>query len=132
MGSRVGFALWVGVIIAVVVPWTSFQNHAHWERVEWIPFTAPSDVIDAGENVLFYMPYGYLLGRNRAQSRRVIGLAFGSASMLAACTALTQVFSATRFPSTTDIISNATGALIGAWWAVNAGRDERYEGEVAK
>jgi len=71
------------------------------------------------------MPYGYLLGRKRAESRRVIGLAFGSASVLAVCTELTQVFSTTRFPSTADIISNATGALIGAWWAVNAGRNER-------
>jgi glycopeptide antibiotics resistance protein len=132
MSSRLGLALWVGLIIAVVVPWTSFQNHAHWERVDWIPFTAPSGVFDAGENVLFYVPYGYLLARKRAASRRVIGLAFGSASMLAVCTELTQVFSATRFPSTTDIISNATGALIGASWAVYAGRNQRSEGEVAK
>jgi glycopeptide antibiotics resistance protein len=121
MGSRLGLALWVGVIIAVVVPWTSFQHHAHWERVDWIPFRAASDLSDGVANVLFYVPYGYLLGRTRAK-RRAIGFAFGSASLLAVCTELTQVFSATRFPSTTDVVSNATGALIGAWWAVSAGQ----------
>ena len=47
--ERLLFALWTGLIILLVVPWGSLQDHAHWARVGWLPFVShpvrPGDII---------------------------------------------------------------------------------------
>ncbi len=104
--------LWTGVIVLVVVPWGSFQNHSHWSRVQWIPFvTPPVGLRDIVANVLFYAPFGYWSMRLSRRPRMWHGLVFAFA--LSAATELTQVYSHGRFPSSTDLVCNVVGAGLG-------------------
>lgn len=111
--------VWTLVIIGGVVPWASWTDHAHWGRIEWLPFTRNVRLRDVLLNILFYVPFGYFVTARRAASTRAnvvlaaAGLAFG----LSAITELSQVFSHGRFPAMTDVVTNTTGAVIGAWLA---------------
>ena len=110
---------WIGVIIAVVVPWTTFRSHSHWDRVLWVPFVSPPvKPVDIIANVLFYVPFGafYAWAWFRHRWRAV-----AYAMVLSVATEFTQVFSHGRFPSTTDVVSNVLGAcagivLVDAWF----------------
>jgi len=113
--ARVAFALWVGVIIFVVVPWYRVQDHSHWGGVQWVPFlTPPIRLRDIVANTLFYIPFGYL--GVRAIDRRV-GRVVIIAGLLSLLTEFSQVFSHGRFPSSTDLVCNTLGAWVGALWA---------------
>jgi VanZ family protein len=48
----------------------------------------------------------------------------GMAVALSCCTEFIQIFNPVRFPAVTDIMMNATGALLGAW-AVVTEQDDR-------
>ena len=41
VNSRLWLTIWISLIVVVVVPWGTFEWHAHWERMEWIPFVSP-------------------------------------------------------------------------------------------
>ena len=118
--DRVRLLLAAALIAAVVVPWTSYQDHAHWMNVRWIPFfSRPARPLDPFEklrfvaemagNVLLYVPLGFA-------AYRVFGgwrtLALGLS--LSALTEWTQLYSHSRIPSTTDIVCNLIGSWIGA------------------
>jgi VanZ family protein len=120
VNSRLWLTIWISLIVVVVVPWGTFEWHAHWERMEWIPFVSPPvDLGDVLGNLLFYVPYGILIGKEAAETRRAILLAIGSATVLSLATEFTQIFSNSRFPSMTDVTCNVIGALIGARWAIH-------------
>jgi glycopeptide antibiotics resistance protein len=111
--------LWTALIVLVVVPWETFQNHSHWARVQWLPFvTPPIKLSDIVANLLLYMPFGYLSMRVRRRPRVWQGVAL--AFVLSATTELTQVYSHGRFPSTTDIVNNVAGAWVGAALAMRS------------
>jgi VanZ family protein len=99
------------------VPWSSYQPHAHWSRVVWVPLTTPPP-LTAGDvvlNVVLYAPLGWLYARWVATSRaRMAAGAIGLAVLLSVSTETTQVYSHGRFPSMTDVILNVGGALAGA------------------
>ena len=99
-----------GLIVAIVVPWTSFEGHTHWDRVQWIPFRPPPAVslTDVGANLLLYVPFGFF---GRGSVWVVVGLAAG----LSLATEWSQLYSHGRFPTATDLLMNVTGASIG-WW----------------
>jgi VanZ family protein len=112
------FTLWTLLIVAVVLPWTTFQNHTHWQRVGWIPFMSPPIRIrDVVLNVLLYVPWGYLGVRRRHGAWREVITIVGFAAALSLATEATQLYSHGRFPSATDFTCNIAGALIGATWA---------------
>lgn len=115
--TRTLFALWTGLIILLVVPWSSFQNHTHWERVAWVPFLSPpvrpGDIL---RNVLLYLPWGYFYARRRYDARLSWWAAI-CALALSAVTEATQLWSHARFPSLTDVTCNVAGAWIGGVWA---------------
>ena len=124
--GRLLFSLWTAVIILLVVPWASVQDHAHWTRVAWVPFVSPP--VKAGDvirNVLLYVPWGYLLARHvrpaGISAWRVAGFAF----IVSLATEATQLMSHGRFPSATDVACNVAGAWGGALWAVRAPRSAR-------
>ena len=120
MNSRVWLTIWISLIVVVVVPWGAFEPHAHWERMEWIPFVSPPvDLGDVIGNVIFYVPYGILVGREAAERRGAFLLVTASATVLSLVTEFTQIFSNSRFPSMTDVACNVIGACIGASWAVH-------------
>jgi glycopeptide antibiotics resistance protein len=108
---RVLFALWVGLILIIVVPWATFTPQAYWEHVRWIPFVSPPIKLrDVTANVLLYVPFGYLSARLRDR-RQWLGIGYGL--LLTVVTELTQVYSPRRFPSTTDVTCNVFGAWLG-------------------
>ena len=111
--ARIAFALWVGVIIFVVVPWYRIQDHSHWAGVQWIP-VPPFRLRDMVANTLFYIPFGYL--GLRAIDRRVWRVVV-LAALVSLLTEFSQVYSHGRFPSATDLVCNTLGAWVGALWA---------------
>jgi len=122
MNFRVWSAIWTALIVVVVVPWGTFDPHAHWDRMAWIPFATPVDVDDVIGNVMFYVPYGILVGQEAAGTRGAILLVTGSAIVLSLATEFTQIFSNSRFPSLTDVACNVIGAFIGASWVIHRQR----------
>jgi glycopeptide antibiotics resistance protein len=98
------------MIVALVVPWRSLQNHAHWARIRWIPFvSAPVSCVDIVGNVLLYVPFGYIV------SSRCTRWAMGvvSAAALSCTTEFTQIWSHGRFPSVQDVLMNILGTAVG-------------------
>jgi glycopeptide antibiotics resistance protein len=113
-GSSWPLVLAVGVVVVAVVPWTSYQGHAHWARVEWVPFLASVRMGDAIANILLYGPLGYAASL-RSRSRG-LGQAAVLSLVLSSLTEWSQVFSHGRFPSAADIVCNVLGACVGAVW----------------
>jgi len=123
-------ALWIGVILVLVVPWRSYQNHSHWARVQWVPFvTPPIKLTDIVANVLLYVPLGYWSMRLARRPRVWQAVAF--AFVLSAATELTQVYSHGRFPSATDLLNNVVGAWAGSALARRAQARFRSSGPVS-
>jgi glycopeptide antibiotics resistance protein len=114
--ARVRVFVWALVIVAGVLPWLSFQDHAHWARIGWIPFASPPvRVRDIVLNAVLYLPFGWWFGRRSgstggAHVTRAALWAFGLSIM----TEATQIYSHGRFPSMTDVVMNTTGAALGA------------------
>jgi glycopeptide antibiotics resistance protein len=118
VNSRLWLATWVGLIVVVVVPWGTLDSSSHWERMAWIPFVSPPvELDDMVANMLFYVPYGFLGVLNIGKTPTAIRVVTGSAIALSLATEFTQVFSASRFPSMTDVACNVIGAFVGAQWA---------------
>jgi glycopeptide antibiotics resistance protein len=109
--GRHGFALWLLVIIVIVFPWRSLQDHTHWNSVQWIPFVSPPirarDIIG---NVVLYMPFG-LLYMQRGRRSALAGVSW--ACLLSLATEASQLYSHGRFPSVQDVVMNVTGAALG-------------------
>lgn len=112
------FWAWTALILLVVLPWAGFQDHAHWQRVAWVPFVSPPvKVRDVVANVLLYAPWGYLFIRYMPERLRQTWLVLVLAAMLSIASEAVQVYSHGRFPSATDAACNVIGAGIGAWHA---------------
>jgi glycopeptide antibiotics resistance protein len=112
--QRLGALLWIALIVAAVLPWTSWQDHAHWTKIGWWPFISPPVRIrDIVINLALYVPLGYLLAR-AAPSRLVWLRVLGLSLVLSIATEATQIYSHSRFPSATDVAVNVIGAAIGA------------------
>jgi glycopeptide antibiotics resistance protein len=111
--ARYRFWAWTIVIIVAVVPWWSPQDHAHWNRVRWIPFVSPPVRLrDIAGNVVLYMPYGFFYVRRRPEGT-VLGGGVLSALLLSLGTELAQLFSHGRFPSVQDVLLNVLGSALG-------------------
>ena len=111
--SRLGLILSIGIIFYFVLPWRSYQDHSHWQRVQLVPFASPPvrlrDVIG---NILLYVPFGFF---NTASTGRrgVWKWGMGCALALALATELTQVYSHGRFPSMQDCTDELPGCCAG-------------------
>jgi glycopeptide antibiotics resistance protein len=108
-----GPLLAIGLIVFAVVPWWSFRDHSHWDKVEWVPFTAPVPLRDVVANVALFVPLGVVIARRSLPRRRVFNAAcIGAAISIVA--ELAQVYSHSRFPTATDVIANVLGAVAAA------------------
>ena len=65
-------AVWTGLIAFLVLPWASYQDHWHWQRVAWLPLSPPIALRDIAANLLLYAPWGYFLLRSLGQRARNI------------------------------------------------------------
>ena len=113
---RVWQAGWVAAAVAILLattwPWSDFQGHVHWGKVEWLPFmhrVAPRFVL---LNVLLFVPYG-LAGR-RAWPHLPLRFWVLTGCALSLMVETYQLFSHNRLPSSIDVITNTLGATIGA------------------
>lgn len=107
--------VWTAIVIVGVVPWSGWAGHSHWPRVQWIPFLPPLRVRDITVNVLLYVPIGFFFVRRAGPAARAsVARAVLFALALSVATEATQVYSHGRFPSMTDVATNAFGAWIGA------------------
>ena len=110
-------AAWVAVIGLVSFPFESFQMHAHWEKIGWLPFYSwPVRPLDIITNLALYVPFGILATNIR---KRDISMAYyagvaAEAFLLSLTMEVLQDFSHTRFPSATDLVCNVSGAIVGA------------------
>src|SRR5688572_5536027 len=112
MRIRLSLAAWTVLIIAAVVPWFNYTDHSHWNVIQWTPFvTPPQRIRDWVVNLLLYVPFGYLIARQRQDGH--LWRAILCSGLLSFATETTQMWSHTRFPSTTDLACNVCGAIVG-------------------
>jgi glycopeptide antibiotics resistance protein len=122
--SRFGLILSIGLIIYIVFPWRSYQEHAHWQRIQWLPFVSPPvrlrDIIG---NIVLYVPFGFFIAAS-TRRRDIWKWGMACAVALALATEFTQVFSHRRFPSMQDVLMNCLGAALGIaiWVATRRAR----------
>jgi glycopeptide antibiotics resistance protein len=100
--------LWLLLWVRIAFPWQDFQTTPSFRRVELLPFTVGST---RGQllNVLAFVPLGIIAVRMGWRPRMVVTLGLG----LSVLTELLQLFSRRRFPSTTDVLLNSVGVVIG-------------------
>ena len=128
---RFCFGMWIVAIVALVVPWRSWQDHAHWDRIRWVPFvSAPVTVRDVIGNILLYVPFGYF---GYSHSRGRAWLIGGGAVILSCTTESWQIWSHGRFPSVQDVLMNIAGAAAGIALArsIDVSRSGRDEDQIS-
>lgn len=104
------------------IPWGTFTARPQRERMIFVPFRQYSyRRRDLALNLIYYGPLG-LIG---------IGLGWGVAGTtlaaigLSGLTELVQIFSTDRYPSSTDVVLNTGGAIIGILAALSLRRFRR-------
>lgn len=120
--ERTLLPLW-GLLIALAgtFPFTNFVGHSHWEHIQWLPtadtFRSRRFLFDIVANMALFLPLGYLLDRSltTTTARRSLFLTAGVAGLLSLSMEWFQVYCHNRYPSPTDVVSNVTGSLIGAF-----------------
>lgn len=113
------------IVVVCTIPW--FVGQPQWWRVNWVPFSdalhSKRRLLDAVVNFLLYVPLGFAYVKARSSSKpRVIVEAGCVAALLAVGCEFYQVFSPVRFPSMTDVVSNAAGAFMGGFIGRRCGR----------
>ena len=124
--ERTLLPVWV-LFIALVgtLPLSNFVGHSHWEYIQWLPtaenFRLRRFLFDVVANVALFLPLGYLLDRSRSTSttHQALLLAAGAAGSLSLSMEWFQVYCHNRHPSPTDVVSNVTGSLIGAFLSIS-------------
>ena len=100
--------IWCLLWFFIGLPWRSFRVTPSFRRVELIPFVGGS-LRSELLNLLAFVPLGIIGTRLGWRPRTVILV--GAA--MSGLTELSQLFSSRRFPSTTDLILNIAGTVIG-------------------
>jgi VanZ family protein len=92
-------------------PWRSIAHASHF-----------FSIFDAGQNILLFLPLGFLLGSdaNGLRGRSPKRAAF-LCLLLSAAIEFAQAWIPGRFPSAWDVAGNALGGGLGAWMAVRLG-----------
>ena len=123
--ERALLPLWALLIaLAGTLPLTNFVGHSHWEYIQWLPtadnFRSWRFLFDIVANMALFLPLGYLLDRSLSTTtaRRSLFLAAGVAGFLSLSMEWFQVYCHNRHPSLTDVASNVTGSLIGAFLSI--------------
>ena len=117
-----GFWL-VSVLIVISLPGDKFDGTPHWESIQWIPFAALSFhhtvLTETLANFLAFVPIGYLAIRSFAFGTKRPLLLAGLLGLAASFSIeLYQLFCRSRVPSSTDLILNTAGAVLGAYLAL--------------
>ena len=109
------WSVWVVALIVVTAPWADFQAHCNWAHVVWIPFHSPPwKLADILANVTLYIPFGYVASASERGLWRRLIVSISTAAMLSFVLETSQLFSVSRYPSTTDFACDIAGAATGA------------------
>ena len=100
--------MWCVAILLGSVPFMDAQTHPFWTRVRWVPFWSWT-IKDAVANILLYVPLGFLF----KGERHAVPTVMGFAALLSLAAEVSQLFSPSRFPATTDVVCNMIGASAG-------------------
>lgn len=134
---RVLAAILIVILLVTVRPWYGFVGHSHWANVEWVPFSHGVRPFDCVANVLLFVPLGAALtwgrfgggeaplpgGRSPWKSpRAAIVQATIAGALLSMAVELYQVYCHGHFPTMTDVLTNTTGAWLGAWFGASTSR----------
>ena len=104
---------WIFVVWFVSFPWFGWTSTPQWQRASWVPFASRWDKPrDVAANMLLYIPFGWSAGRRMTRWQ----VALTAAAVATSAEAL-ELFGRTRFPSSTDVVAAAAGALVGVWAA---------------
>jgi glycopeptide antibiotics resistance protein len=103
---------WLSVILLATVPWGDVHLHAHWSNVEWLPFAPPLRRLDVIGNVLLFVPLGALVTK-QFRGRGGPAVPGSIALVLSGTLESIQLLSHTRVPSTSDVLCNVAGSLVG-------------------
>ena len=114
--------LWIGWVLVIgvvtLLPWSNYVGHSHWPWVRWFPFRtgemSQDFFVDFFANVLLFVPFGFMQLRAGLVSprRKLLSTAI-AAFALSLGVEFAQVFMHNRIPSTADVLSNVTGAMLG-------------------
>jgi len=119
--TRLGLPLSIALSLAADFPWHDLQGHAHWQNVAWIPFVSPPvRPLDISLNVMLFVPFGWFARQPHDSTRRAFARSAFIALIVSVIGEWTQVYSHTRIPSATDVVSNAAGAVAGTSFALYA------------
>src|SRR5688572_1136148 len=110
---RLALACWLCLWALIGFPWRSFQWTPSFRRLQLLPLMEGS-LRGQLLNVLAFVPLGIIATRLGWRPRTVIVVGF-AVSLL---TEFLQLFSTRRYPSTTDLILNTMGVLLGVAIAV--------------
>lgn len=108
------------IIVATTWPLSRFQDHAHWSQVEWVPFTRYQRPFDIVANLLLFVPLGLAFAWKAEASR--VGRATLVAFLVTLAVETGQVFTHNRAATVTDLMTNTTGAWLGARLATRSRR----------
>jgi len=104
---RAVLVLWFAGWAIFGLPWTGFTPRPRFHRVSLVPFRTRRR--DQFLNFVYYVPLG-IVGILMGWAP---GLVAAAAAALSGITEALQVFSTNRFPSTTDLVLNTAGAVLG-------------------
>ena len=112
--TRTKLVLSTLLILAVTLPLSGLRLNPRWRAIVWYPAITPRNVLELVLNVCLYVPFGYWLMRSTKATppsvRTVVAVAF----LLSLAIETSQLFGRRRFPSLDDLVTNTTGAWIGA------------------
>lgn len=89
-------------------PWTSFTRTPRFSKASIVPLSRTRRR-DQLLNFVYYVPFG-IIGILAGWS---LPFTASAALGLSAVTELVQIFSTTRYPSSTDLLLNSAGAIVG-------------------
>ncbi|MDR2195884.1 MAG: VanZ family protein [Gallionellaceae bacterium] len=111
-----GYALFI--VYASLSPFSGWQDQGlAFSDVLTAPLKQSSTLFDSITNLLAYLPFGLLLGltlHTYVGAKWTVPLALAGGAALSAAMEYSQMYLPARFSSNMDLLSNSTGALIGA------------------
>ncbi len=116
--------LWLACILFVIsLPWSKFDGSPHWENALWIPFSGyvfnASTLVETGINFLAFIPIGYVMVRSLPPATsRPLWFAFLLGLSCSIGMEFYQLLCHDRVPSTTDVLINVAGTVLGARMAL--------------
>ena len=120
---KIAWVLWVVlIVVATTLPWSNFHSYVDPTKLHgviWIPFQgvrlSTRRILDIADNIFLFIPFSYLYLRSLASNhlRGLVTILLTSV-LLSVAIEGAQLFSASRFTSMTDVVTNIIGAFLGA------------------